>query len=84
MITTERSAREGSGKQRPAKSGDLPSKGAEMRRKKLKPGGVSGAEIMMVNLAFSAFYTCPFVPPHLRGGLHGPDNTTSHHRLHIV
>ena len=84
MITTERKLGKGSGKQRPAKSGDLPSKGTERYREKLKPGGVSGAENMMVNTALLAPQTCPFVPPLMRGGLHGPDNTTPHHGLHIV
>ena len=49
MITTEqmRSGRIGQAATR--KSGDLPSKGAEMRQLKLNPGGVSGMETMMAS-----------------------------------
>ena len=59
------------------KSGDLPSKA------KLTPGGGPGTEIMMVKTALAAQFM-PQLPPHHRGGRHGPDNTTPHHGLHIV
>ena len=55
-----------------------------MCHEKLKPGGVSGAEIMMVIKARNATQTCPFVPPLMRGGLHGPDHTTPNYGLHIL
>ena len=55
-----------------------------MCHEKLKPGGVSGAEIMMVIKARDATQTCPFVPPLMRGGLHGPDHTTPNYGLHIL
>lgn len=84
MITTEQQLGKGSGKQRPAKSGDLPSKGTEMCQLKLKPGGASGAENMMVTKAHKATQTCRFLSPLMRGGLHGPDHKTPYNGLHIV